>query len=405
MIVIIIAAGQAKRLHPLTETRLKGSLPILNEPLLVRMADMVEKSGLMEKLILVVSPGQEEKMRELFSERKYTSKVEVTIQDPPLGTADAAAKGEPFLGNAQHCLIMNGDILAPLDQIIPQLISHHEKLDAKCSMVVFPGKSSRYGLLRITDDGKVLDIKEKDQATAVSDEQGYINAGIYYFTREIFDIIKNTPLSARGEYEITDSISLLGKQGTVGAIITNSWMSIENPIDLFNAQLFFPPSDELSSMQFHAGGDIGFKAAEDLFFDAETEINFSGVKIKGPVSIGQGTLIVSDSIIGPRTFIGRNCEFEANSSIQEAIIMDMVRVEKNCNLSSLIVGEETLIGANTKISPCEITQINQAIPRNRDEIDKFVIIGGKTIISINVVISKGTKIASHSAITKDSLLE
>jgi len=60
MIVIIIAAGKGKRMHPLTETRLKGSLPIQNRSILLRLADMTEKAGIMDKLVLVISPGQEE---------------------------------------------------------------------------------------------------------------------------------------------------------------------------------------------------------------------------------------------------------------------------------------------------------------------------------------------------------
>lgn len=403
MIVIIIAAGQAKRLRPLTETRLKGSLPILNEALLLRMADMIEKSGIMEKLVLVVSPGQEAKMEELFSTKDYASKVNITIQDPPKGTADAAAKGEPFIGDTEQCLIMNGDILASLDEIIPKLIEHHEKLKAKCSMVVFPGKSARYGLLQLTDDGKVLEIKEKDQLVASSEEEGYINAGIYLFNREIFDIIRKTPLSSRGEYEITDSISILGSEGPIGAIVTNKWMSIENPIDLFNAQLFFSPTDDLTCMQFHSGGEIGFKAAEDIYFEADTEIEFSSVKFKGPVVVGQGTLIVSESEIGPRVFIGRNSEIGAKSTIKEALIMENVRIEEECNLTSIIIGEETLIGAKTTIKPFNLTKEIIHSLRNRDKLDDFVIIGGKSILMKNIVIEKGLKVASNSVITKEDI--
>ena len=169
-----------------------------------------------------------------------------------------------------------------------------------------------------------------------------LDAGIYLFDREIFDVIRETPLSSRGEYEITDSISILGKEGPIGAIITNKWMSIENPIDLFNAQLFFPPTDDLTCMQFHSGGEIGFKAAADIFFDADTEIEFSSVKFRGPVVVGQGTLIVSGSVIGPRVFIGRNSEIGAKSTLKEALIMENVRIENECNLSSIIIGEESL---------------------------------------------------------------
>ena len=404
MIVIIIAAGQAKRLRPLTETRLKGSLPILNEPLLVRMADSIEKSGILDKLVLVVSPGQVDEMKSLFLEKSYASKVEVTIQDPPQGTADAVAQGEKFVGDAKQILAMNGDILTPLNEILPNMIKHHNKLDAKCSVLVFPGKSKRYGQLKVTEDGRVLGISEKAAVNELDDDQGYINAGVYLFDREIFDIIRDTPLSARGEYEITDSIALFGKKGPIGAFITNSWMSIENPIDLFNAQSFLTPSEELLCMQFHSGGEIGFKAAEDIFFDNEAEIEFSSVKITGPVLIGKGSLIVTGSQLGPRVFIGRDCEVGANSVLKDALIMNKCRIEQRCELNSITLGEETIIGAGTKITPIQLTEKVLSNPRDRDKLEEFAVIGGKTIIGTNVSITKGVKIPSHSAHTsKDKI--
>lgn len=400
MIVIIIAAGQAKRLRPLTETRLKGSLPIMNEPLLVRMADMVEESGLMDKLVLVVSPGQVDKMRAIFAGKKYSNKIEVTIQDPAQGTADAVAQAEPFIGNEKHCLVMNGDILAPLDVIIPELINHHKKTDAKCSMVVFPGEDERYGLLRITDDGKVLDIKEKTKGDSINGEQRYINAGIYLFGNDLFDTIRATPLSERGEYEITDTISLIGKKGAIGALITDNWMSIENPIDLFNAQKFFPPKEEALKMQFHSGGEIGFKAAEDIFFDAEIEIEFSSVFFKGPVLVGKGTLIETGSKIGPRVYIGSDCEISGDSIIAETLIMNNSRIEHRCEITSTIIGEEVVVGSNTRLVPIKLTKELLSSTRDRDKLDEFVIIGGKSILSTNVTLSEGCKIAAHSIVKK-----
>ncbi len=400
MIVIIIAAGQAKRLRPLTETRLKGSLPIMNEPLLVRMADMVEESNLMDKLILVVSPGQVDKMRAIFAEKNYFNKIEVTIQDPAQGTADAVKQAEPFVGNEKHCLVMNGDILAPLDRIIPELIEHHEKIDAKCSMVVIPGEDERYGLLRITDDGKVLDIKEKAKGDSTDGEQRYINAGIYLFGNDLFDTIRATPLSERGEYEITDTISLLGKKGAIGAIITNYWMSIENPIDLFNAQNFFPPKEEALKMQFHSGGEIGFKAAEDIFFDAEIEIEFSSVFFKGPVLVGKGTLIETGSKIGPRVYIGSDCEIGGDSIIAETLMMSKTRIENSCEITSTIIGEEVIVGPNTTIVPIKLSEELLNTDRDRDKLSEFIIIGGKSILSAGVTFTKGCKIAAHSVVKK-----
>jgi bifunctional UDP-N-acetylglucosamine pyrophosphorylase/glucosamine-1-phosphate N-acetyltransferase len=387
MIVIILAAGKGKRMRPLTDTRLKGSLPIQNQALLLKLTDMLNNSGIADKIILVISLWQLEDMKQLFEKTSYNSKINFAIQDPPKGTGDAVAQAESFMGDEQQCLVLNGDILAPIEEIIPRLISHHKKLQASCTMTVYPGKHKRYGLLQISEDGRVLDIKEKAKSEEITDDIGYINAGIYLFEREIFDIIRKTPLSERGEYEITDSISIQGEKGPIGAIITDSWMSIENPIDLFRAQQFVKPLKQVMNLQFHSGGEIGFKAAEDIFFDDETKIDFSSIMIKGPVLIGEGTLIETGSSIGPNVYLGRNCEIGANTSIRHSLIFDFCRIEKDCEITNLISGEELLIGKNTIINLSA---------------DDYLILGGKTIVVTSVEITKGAKIKAHSIIKKDT---
>ncbi len=395
MISIILAAGKGKRMQPLTDTRLKGSLPIQNQAILIRLADMIETAGFMDKLVLVISPWQEEEMRELFSQKPYANKISYAIQDPPKGTADAVAQAEEFMGDEKRCLVFNGDIIAHIEQVLPELISHHTKLKAKCTVAVFPGKDERYGLLKVSSEGIVEDIKEKMKTEEISEEVGYINAGIYLFERDVFDAIRATPLSQRKEYEITDTISILGEKGKIGAYIVDAWMSLENPLDLLIAQEFFPPSKEQLNMQFHSGGEIGFKAAEDVFFEKDSVIDFSGIAITGPVLIGKGTLIEPDSNIGPRVFIGKDCEIGANASIKKSLIMDNCKIESNCVLSNVISAEEVVIGANSQLQPQNDVSLEE-------KVKDFIVIGGETIISTKVTIKRGMKIDAHSAITKDA---
>ncbi|HUT81983.1 MAG TPA: sugar phosphate nucleotidyltransferase [Candidatus Bathyarchaeia archaeon] len=398
MIVIILAAGKGKRMQPLTDTRLKGSLPILNQPLLVRLADMINSSGILDKLVMIISPWQKDAMEELFSQTEYSSKVQFAFQDPPQGTGDALAQAEPFMDNYQQCLVLNGDILTNLEEILPSFIAHHNKIQAACTILVYPGKNKRYGQLQITPDGKVLAIKEKITGE-ITDEIGYINAGVYLFEREIFQALKVTPLSPRGEYEITDAISLLGVKRTIGAIKTHAWMSLENPIDLFKAQNFTQPNKQLLCMQFHSGSEIGFKAVEEIFFEEGPELKFSDIIIRGPVLIGKETLLEPGAIIGPNTFIGNSCEIGSKTVLSNSLLMDSCRIGMNCHITNLICAENILIGENVVISP------EKSNLKNSFSLENFAILGGKTIITTNTKITKGTSISAHSVITNDSNID
>ncbi|MHA1441028.1 MAG: sugar phosphate nucleotidyltransferase [Candidatus Heimdallarchaeota archaeon] len=391
MIVIIIAAGKGKRMRPLTETRLKGSLPIQNRSILLRLADMTEKAGIMDKLVLVISPGQEEEIREMFANESYYGKLSIAIQDPPKGTADAVAQAEQFVTDEKQCLIMNGDIFANLDIDLPNQMEHHKKMKAVCTYLVFPGKNERYGLLSVSDDGLVLDFQEKTSNKEMNENIGYINAGVYFTDIAIFDAIRETPLSKRGEYEFPDSITILGKKGPIAAYITNKWISLENPLDLLNAQVIPEPSTIQTSMQFHSGGEIGFKAAEELFIEEGVTIEFSSVKFIGPVLVGKGSLIVTGSEIGPNVYLGDNCEIGAGSVLKNTILMEHCCIGENCKINNVVSAEDILVVDGTEI----YTKIDQ----NKElQLEDLIIIGGHAVFAEKLKIDFATKIDSYTVI-------
>jgi len=406
MIAAILAAGRGKRMRPLTETRLKGSLPFHNKPLLLWLVEQLLSSGVVSRVVLVIAPWQEADMRSLFASTAFSAEVLFTVQDPPKGTADAVAQVEPFVASDQRqLLVLNGDILADLPAVLPRLFVQQTALHAKAVLAVFPGTGSRYGLLQLAADGTVLSIKEKQQLAAIATESGYINAGIYLFDRAIFDAIRQTPLSERGEYELTDAITLLGKEGPIGATIIDAWMSLENPLDLLKAQSYFKATveDELRCMQFHSGGEIGFKAADELFFDAETTIEFSSITIRGPVLLGKGTLVEPGAILGPAVFLGKDCTLGAGVKLAHCLLLDGCRLEAGCTVRNLVAGEEVLIGAQTKIGP-PIPPTADAARAPLDppsQLEELVLIGAKSVIGSKMTLPQGTKLSAYAVHTRD----
>ena len=91
---VILAAGLGLRFRPLTETRPKPLLKILDKSILEHNLDQLD--GLVKEVILVVGYLQEKIKRVLGSKYK-TLKIRYIFQKKPLGTADAAKKALPFL--------------------------------------------------------------------------------------------------------------------------------------------------------------------------------------------------------------------------------------------------------------------------------------------------------------------
>ena len=62
-----------------------------------------------------------------------------------------------------------------------------------------------------------------------------INAGIYHFNKQIFDFIRKTEKSPRGEFEITDSINMLVSKEPVEGVFLKEWRDVVYPWHLLDA--------------------------------------------------------------------------------------------------------------------------------------------------------------------------
>lgn len=174
------------------------------------------------------------------------------------------------------------------------------------------------------------------------------NAGIYVFPTSIFDAIKRTELSVRGEYEITDSLQMLIDEGAdVGYLtLSGNWLDIGKPWELLDANEYF-----LSSQQPEMKGEIKPFAT-----------------LKGSVSVGEGTLVRSGSYIEGPVIIGKNCDIGPNCyirpgtsiddsvrignavEIKNSIIMNGTHIGHLSYVGDSIIGEKCNFGAGTKVA-------------------------------------------------------
>ena len=191
---VILAAGEGKRMHPLTFSRPKVMLPIANKPILeLNLLNAID-AGIKE-FVFVVS-YKSEMVRNYFGNGdKWNVKIEYVNQGEALGTAHAISMAEKFVDDF---VVLCGDTIFG-SQDIQNIVKKQN------SMGLFKIEDAReYGIVE-TKNNKVIKIFEKMDEPFTN----IINAGIYHFNKKIFDIIKKTQKSPRGEYEITDSINMM----------------------------------------------------------------------------------------------------------------------------------------------------------------------------------------------------
>ncbi len=236
---IILAAGAALRIRPLSEHIPKPLLPICNEPIVVHQLTALREAGV-ERVIVVV--GQ---MREQFEEllgdgSGFGVEIEYVDQHRPLGIAHALAQVAPLI-HAPFFVCL-GDIFscfAP-GRGLRDLIAIREQHGSAAVLTVKEEPDTeaiRRNFAVEESGGRVTRVVEKPRGELHTELRG---CGLYLFDPVALEAVMRTPRTAlRNEYEITDSIAILVDSGApVHCTSIIDWdANITYPADLLACNL------------------------------------------------------------------------------------------------------------------------------------------------------------------------
>lgn len=187
MKAVIIAAGEGNRLKPLTLVRSKHMIPIAGKPILEHLFIALKEAGITE--VFVVVGHYKDLIQNYFEDGdKWGLKIVYFHQEKLLGTANAIGFVEEYIGN-EDFLVVYGDLLIH-HSVLQSAIKKHDKKGCNVLTVVSVANPQRYGVVTLEDD-MVKGIIEKPKSDTAN--SNLINAGVYVFSKEIFQEIKKTP--------------------------------------------------------------------------------------------------------------------------------------------------------------------------------------------------------------------
>jgi len=231
--VVIAAAGQGTRMLHFSDNKSKHLICVQDRPFLAYLLDNLISAGY-EDFILVV--GFKKELMENFKKdflmsRKEKIKIQIIDQHEILGpkekeygTACPIKCVKDEIKNDNFIYVF-GDNLFSVDDLKSMNID-----DEFCYIAGLKQKHpEKYGVLIEDGDDFLEKIIEKPKEF-VGD---LINAGLYKFTPEVFDKMPEIKKSPRGEYEITDIISILAENKRVKIKkIKDCWHDFGNPEDI-----------------------------------------------------------------------------------------------------------------------------------------------------------------------------
>ena len=387
---VILTAGEGKRIHPLTYTRPKVMLPIANKPILEWNLLNAIDAGIKEFVFVI--GYKSEMVRNYFGNGdKWKVKIEYINQGKALGTAHAIGTAEKFVNK---CIVLCGDTIFGKQEI-------KNILKKEMSMGLVEVKNAQdYGIVE-TDENNIISIYEKMEKPFSNN----VNAGIYHFNKKIFDFIKKTRKSPRGEYEITDSINMMVKKHKFEGIFLKEWRDIVYPWHLLDAN-----EEILKKIDKKLEGIIEKNTSlkGNVAVGKNSKI-MSGSYIEGPVIIGENCKIGPNCYIRPYTSIGNNCHIGNACDIKNSIIMDNSNVPHQNYVGDSIIGQNCNLGAGTKIANLRLDKKNIEIILNGKKFDTKrrklgVIMGDNVQTGINSMTNVGGIIGNNVFIGPGTLV-
>jgi NDP-sugar pyrophosphorylase family protein len=232
--VVIAAAGQGTRMLELSNNKSKHLICVQDKPFLAYLMDQLAEAGYAD-MVLVVGFKKELMFdfvgKYLAEQKNKNIKIQVVDQYEILGPKEkeygtaCPIKCVKDITKNENFVYVYGDNLFSVEDLKSMNID-----DEFCYIAGLKQEHpEKYGVL--IEDGD--DFLEKIIEKPIKFVGDLINAGLYKFTPEVFEKISKISKSSRGEYEVTDVISLLAAEKRVKIKkIRDYWHDFGNPEDV-----------------------------------------------------------------------------------------------------------------------------------------------------------------------------
>ena len=426
---IIMAAGEG--------IRMKSRIPkvlhrLCGKELLRYPVELLSLLGV-ERIVVVVSPANQEAVKELLGDS-----VEYAVQESKTGTAGAVEAASLFVdGQARRILVMGGDSPLVTEGSVRRLIDEHIEDGRQMSILSGIVQDGR-GLGRINRDQgsqrNVLGIVEASEDAARGGQPVEVNSGVYCFQADwLWENLSQVTTSDGGERYLTDMAAIAADQGDSVAAHTS-----DDPAEVLGIN----NRVELACLE-----DIQRRRIRERWMlEGVTISDPSSVMIDAGVVIGQDTLILPNTMLLGNTVIGSGCEVGPGSVVKNSTVGDDCRVtssaleeaamesgvdigpfshlrpgaylESGVHIGNFVEVKESRfaagavmghfgyigdasIGASVNVGAGTVTCNYDGKDKHRTVVEKDAFIGCDTMLVAPVTVGEGATTGAGAVITKD----
>ena len=319
MRAVVLVGGFGTRLRPLTNDLPKQMLPIVGIPMIERVVSGLGAHGVTEA---VLSLGyRPDAFIDAYPDGACAGvELHYAVEPEPLDTAGAVRFAALSAGIDDTFIVVNGDVLTDLD--VTELWNFHRGHGAEGTIALTPVEDpSRYGVVPIDDDGRVIEFVEKPApGTAPTN---WINAGTYVLEPSVLDrIVADRKVSIERE----TFPAMVVDRGLFALHSDAYWIDAGTPETYLRAQLDL------------IDGTRATEAALDVSDSIDTSAR------------------VENSVLGSDVVVGNG------AVIRDSILMEGVTVGPGVHIDHSIVANDAWIGPDSHLSELTVIGAGQQVP-------------------------------------------
>jgi len=273
---IILAAGRASRLFPITFAVNKQLLAIYDKPMIYYPLSVLMLTQIRDILIVTKKEDLKSFKALLGNGRNLGMKISYAIQEKPKGIADALIIAEKFINNSKCCLIL-GDNIFYGENFRKKLISARSREKGATVFSYSVQDPERYGVVELDNMGKAKRIIEKPKLP----KSNLALTGLYFYDNEVVKIAKSLKPSKRGELEITDvNKAYLRKKNLYVESFGRgfAWLDTGTPESLLTANNFIATVEQRQGLKI--------ACLEEIAFNNQWISKLQLIKLKDTISVG-----------------------------------------------------------------------------------------------------------------------
>jgi NDP-sugar pyrophosphorylase family protein len=320
MKAVILAGGFGTRLRPLTFTKPKPMVPLVNRPVIEHVVDYLVSHGLDD--IVVTTTFLREMIMDHFIYRDDV-RLSYPTEPKPLGTAGSVKNAGLEIEEEEPFVVIQGDNITDMD--LRGLIDFHYEAGGLVTIALTHVEDPwHYGVAKLEGDGCISRFHEKpDKGKCFSN---LASTGIYVVDPKALEFVPDGIAFdfAKDLFHLLQA-KAKGKMFGYEMDTDNFWADVGQ-----------------SDGYMKAMGWMLKKAGRDAFIGENVEFNGSG--ITGPTVIGDSVVIEEGCSIGPSAVLFEDVYIGKNSSLEQCFIGERTMTGENACVKRAIIGAQCELG-------------------------------------------------------------